>query len=335
MSATMFRRQLAILGTVAVMTLTAAAPVAAAAPRPDRTPPSQPTNLHTTAVAHTSFTVAWNRSTDNVGVRSYSMWIDELGLGVVSTASDQTTATWSLGLQPGHTYTVRVRAFDAAYNGSADATLSVTTLADTTAPTVPSGLSVTSVSASQALLAWSASTDNVGPIFYDILVDGAPTANAWSTRPAGSPVTATSGAWVRQLAPGTRHEFAVRARDASGNQSAASAPVSAVTQPNPDTTAPTAPVLTAANSGGTSTCPEELWLRWTPSTDDSGTVEYEIRVNSRIIDVASGSTGWITYTEVLGANAVTITAVDAAGNASARSNTITVSTNWGFGSGIC
>ena len=37
------------------------------------------------------------------------------------------------------------------------------------------------------------------------------------------------------------------------------------------------------------------------------------------------------YTEVLGANTVTIVAVDRAGNASAPSNTITEFTNWGPG----
>jgi len=70
---------------------------------------------------------------------------------------------------------------------------------------------------------------------------------------------------------------------------------------------------------------------WTPSTDDSVTVEHEIRVNSVIIDVASGSTGWITYTETLGANAAIAAALDA----SAPSNTITDTTNGGLGSGVC
>jgi hypothetical protein len=40
------------------------------APTVDRTPPSQPTNLHVTAVTQTSVSLAWNPSTDNVGVRS-------------------------------------------------------------------------------------------------------------------------------------------------------------------------------------------------------------------------------------------------------------------------
>lgn len=198
---------------------------------------------------------------------------------------------------------------------------------------MPSGLSVTAVTASQALLTWSSATDAVGPIEYEILVDGVPTPNAWSTRPAGSPHTSVSGARIRQLMPGTGHVFTVRARDGSGNVSAASTPVTATTLPSTDTVAPTTPVLTHASDGGTSYCPEELWLRWTPSIDDTTTVEYEIRVNGTIIEVVPGATSWVTYTEMLGANSVTVTAVDLAGNASAPSNAITVTTNWGFGSG--
>ena len=41
-----------------------------------------------------------------------------------------------------------------------------------------------------------------------------------------------------------------------------------------------------------------------------------------------GGTDTITYTEVLGANIVTVVAVDQAGNASAPSNAEAVTTNW-------
>ena len=85
---------------------------------------------------------------------------------------------------------------------------------------------------------------------------------------------------------------------------------------------------------GNGSCPEELWLRWSGSTDDSDAptqIGYEIRVNGAISEVVPGATQTITYTEVLGANAVTIVALDRAGNASAPSNAITVTTNWAPG----
>jgi hypothetical protein len=69
------RRSVRVLTTVA-LSIAAGAP-ASAKPRPpasDHTPPSQPTDLHDTEVTQTSVTLAWNPSTDNVGVRSYSLW---------------------------------------------------------------------------------------------------------------------------------------------------------------------------------------------------------------------------------------------------------------------
>lgn len=313
------------------------APAAAARPRPlpDRTPPTQPTNLRVTAVSHTSVSLAWDPSTDNVGVVSYSLWGEDLWSGVVSVAAPQTSGTWS-SLRPGQTVRFRVTAFDARYNGSVpSAAVTVTTLADTTAPSTPSGLSVDEVAGSKVLLSWNSGTDDFGPVTHEILVNGVPTNDAWSTVVAGTfPRPAVQGAWVRQLTPGSTFQFSVRARDRAGNTSGLSNVVSAATAPNGDAVAPTSPTLTSANSGGNGSCPEELWLRWTGSTDNvdpATSIEYEVRVNGVINEVVPAGTQTITYTEVLGANEVTIVAVDRAGNASVPSNAQTVITNWGPG----
>jgi len=47
-----------------------------------------------------------------------------------------------------------------------------TSTADTTAPTVPSGLTATTMSSSQIGLSWSASTDNVGVAGYAVYRNG-------------------------------------------------------------------------------------------------------------------------------------------------------------------
>ena len=303
-------------------------------PAPDRTPPSQPTNLHVTAVTQTSVTLAWNPSTDNVGVRSYSLWHEGLA-GVVSVSHPQTTATWS-SLRPGQTLTFRVTAFDAQFNASTpSAPVTVTTTADTTPPSAPSGLTVGTVTASKVLLTWNSGTDQFNPVRHEILVNGVPTDNAVSNVPAGTnPRPPAQSAWVRQLDPSTSYQFSVRAVDPSGNVSASSNTVSATTQASTDTVAPTGPTLLSAMDGGTSFCPEELWLRWTASTDGAepaSAIEYEVRVNGTINEVIPGGTQTVAYTQVLGANTVTIVAVDQAGNASAPSNAITVITNWAPG----
>jgi chitodextrinase len=321
-----------VLAAVA-LSIAAGAPASAKPrpPAPDRTPPSQPTNLHVTAVTQTSVTLAWNASTDNVGVRSYSLWHEGLN-GVVSVDHPQTTATWS-SLRPSQTLTFRVTAFDAMYNASTPSDpATVTTLPDTTAPSTPSGLTVDTVTASKVLLTWNSGTDQFNPVRHEILVNGVPTENAFSTVPAGTnPRPPVQSAWVRQLDPSTSYELSVRAVDPSGNVSASSNTVSATTQASTDTAAPTSPTLLTAFDGGNSSCPEELWLTWTASTDDVPGIEYEVRVNGTIIEVVPGGIQTVTYTEVLGANTVTIVAVDQAGNASAPSNAITVFTNWAPG----
>lgn len=331
-----FLRAVAVaVALVLVVAVQPQAPAGAAA-RPDRTPPSAPANLRVTAVTQTGVSLAWNPSTDNVGVRSYSLW--GVGLsGVQSATHPQTTATWS-SLRPGQTVTFRVTAFDARYNASAPSSaVTVTTLPDTTAPSTPAGLSVQAVDGSKVLLRWTSATDDFGPVTHQVSVNGVPTPNAASTVPAGTfPRPPVQGAWVRQLEPGTSYQFTVRAVDGSGNVSASSAAVSATTAASGDTVAPTAPTLTSASGGGVGVCPEELWLAWTAATDDvtpAAGIEYEVRVNGAINEVFSGGNRAVAYTEVLGANVVTVVAVDAAGNASAPSNAVTVTTNWGGGCG--
>jgi chitodextrinase len=284
-------------------------------------------------------TVAWTASTDNVKVVSYTVWAPN---GPLTTVADpQTTATLT-GLRPGTAYQIRVRAFDAAYNGSADAVVDVTTQPDVSAPPAPTGLAVGTtvlgepvdgITASKVLLRWTNVSDDLGRVSYEVLVDGVVTANAFDTRPQGTPYGPASTVWVRQLDPSTTYQFRVRAVDASGNRSAPSDPLTVTTDPGSgDVTPPTAATLTSAVDGGTGSCPEELWLRWTGSTDNAdpaAAIEYEVRVNGTIIEVVPGATQTITYTETTGTINVTIVAVDSAGNAAAPSNAIPVFINVG------
>jgi cellulose 1,4-beta-cellobiosidase len=330
-----FGRLAACVAAAAVLSAGVASHADARKPQPpaDRTPPSQPTGLHVTAVTQTSVTLAWNPSADNVGVRSYSLWGEGLD-GVVSVDHPQTTATWTRLLRPGQTVTFHVTAFDAMYNASTpSAGATATTVADTTPPSDPSGLTLGATTASSVLLTWNSGTDQFNPVQTEILVNGVPTDNAFSLVVAGTnPRPAVQSAWVRQLDPSTTYQFAVRAVDPSGNRSGLSNVASATTSASTDTVAPSTPTLVTAFSFGTSSCPEELWLDWTDSTDPSPSsgLEYEIRVNGRIVEVIGNSADLI-YTEVAGTNTVTIVAVDLAGNASAPSNAVDVFVNLGPG----
>jgi endo-1,4-beta-D-glucanase Y len=89
---------------------------------------------------------------------------------------------------------------------------------DTEPPTVPGNLRSTGVTSSSVSLAWDAATDNVGVTGYDVY-------NGSSLATTVSGTTATVGG----LAASTAYTFTVRAHDAAGNTSAASAPVTATT----------------------------------------------------------------------------------------------------------
>src|SRR5690606_2788376 len=82
---------------------------------------------------------------------------------------------------------------------------------DTEAPTTPSNLIVTGATAYSISLSWTASTDNVAVVSYDVYVDGVFNKNV-----------STNSATITGLTPETSYEFYVIARDASNNTSAAS-----------------------------------------------------------------------------------------------------------------
>ncbi|MFY1832042.1 DUF4082 domain-containing protein [Myxococcus fulvus] len=93
---------------------------------------------------------------------------------------------------------------------------------DTQAPTAPSGLVASVVSASAINLSWAASTDNVGVVAYDVFRGGVQLASTSSRTYADTGLTAA-----------TAYSYLVKARDAAGNVSANSNAVTATTQSNP------------------------------------------------------------------------------------------------------
>ncbi|MFK4088873.1 glycoside hydrolase family 9 protein [Kribbella sp. NPDC020789] len=81
---------------------------------------------------------------------------------------------------------------------------------DHEAPSTPTQVTASAVTGSSATLSWTASTDNVSVSGYDVLN---------GTTVVGS--TATTSLQVTGLTPDTSYTFGVRARDGSGNVSAA------------------------------------------------------------------------------------------------------------------
>jgi hypothetical protein len=106
------------------------------APAPDTTAPSTPSGLAQTAASLGTITIAWNASTDNVGVTGYGVYSNGASAGTATSPGYIVS-----GLNCGTQYSLAVDAYDAAGNHSAKATLTGTTSAcpaPTPAPT-PSG----------------------------------------------------------------------------------------------------------------------------------------------------------------------------------------------------
>jgi hypothetical protein len=80
----------------------------------DRTAPSVPTGLTGTALSSTQIRLNWNASSDNVGVKGYYVYLNDVALGTTT----GTTYTHN-GLTAGTTYRYRVSAYDAVPNHSA------------------------------------------------------------------------------------------------------------------------------------------------------------------------------------------------------------------------
>ena len=229
---------------------------------------------------------------------------------LASTASTSYTVS---SLTNSTTYVFTVKAKDAAGNVSAASNaVSVTTLTpapDTTAPTAPT-VSASGTTLTSTNLSWSGASDNVAVTGYDVYQDG-----VFKTSTASTTLAVTG------LSSSTTYAFYVQAKDAAGNVSVASNTAN-VTTLTPDTTAPTAPTLSASGTTTTTTN-----LSWTGATDNVAVTGYDVYRNGALL----GSTTTATTYSVTGLAASTtytfnVRVKDAAGNVSADSNTVSVTT---------
>lgn len=273
----------------------------------DTVPPSVPTGLTASAITVNSFTLSWTASTDNVGVTGYEVFRGTASLGTVSAPALTLDVT---GLAPNTTYAMKVRARDAAGRWSAfSAVLSFKTLADTAPPAIPTGLATSALTATGLTLSWSAATDNVAVTGYEVFRNGIT---------AGT--TTTLSRVLTGLAPTTTYSLTVRARDAAGNWSAQS-PALAVTTP-PDTTAPAVPTGLAASLVTTT----GFTLKWTAATDNVRVTGYEVFRNGVSLGLTTATSRAFTALAPATLFTITVRARDAAGNFSAASAPLAVTT---------
>jgi chitodextrinase len=220
----------------------------------DLTPPSVPTGLKLGAVSWNQISLAWAPATDNVAVKDYEIFRNGKSLGSVTA----TTYVDSAGLAASTAYTYKVRARDTAnllsdFSAELSAkTSSAPVVADTVAPTTPSGLKQTGATETSISLAWSAATDNVGVVGYRINRNG-----ALIVTTSAQQLSYTDNARTAN----TACAYTVEAIDAAGNKSSAA---SLTARTSADVTPPTSPSGLRAETVAATT----ISLSWAASTDN-------------------------------------------------------------------
>jgi hypothetical protein len=198
-----------------------------------------------------------------------------------------------------------IRAYDQAGNRSATAPVVIAGI-DTIRPTTPGELAARAGADGEAVLSWSASSDNIGVTGYRVYREGTlvSTVVGLSATITGLPSGATS--------------FQVSAIDAGGNESLRSSPV-AVTITGPDVQAPSVP----RDLTGSSPAIGEVVLSWSPSVDDVAVTGYNVYRNGSFVQATTQTT--ITLTGVAqGATGFQVSSFDAAGNESVRTASLSV-----------
>lgn len=252
---------------------------------PDTQPPTGPSGLTSPNKTSNSVSLSWSPSTDNVGVTSYMVYMNNGSNPIGNTSNTTFTVT---GLSPATTYSFYVRATDAAGNISVNSSaISVTTnsvvVTDVSAPTLPTNVSHSSTTYMSTIISWSASTDDTlspNQITYDVygptdacnaLVNGSPIAGYCGE------VIGTTSMQISGLTPNTQYNqssgvrggFIIQAHDNAGHYSSGTPTYLAVTTPNSP-----AGATTISNVQVSAITPTTATITWTTNNPATGVVNY-------------------------------------------------------------
>lgn len=255
------------------------------------------------ATSATAIALTWSAPSGGVSVSPYLVARND----AQSTSTIGSTAALSYnvaGLSPGTQYCFVIR--NPLTGNTMSNTACVTTSADNSAPTTPTGLTATTISPAEVDLSWSLSSDNHRVDGYSVFRDGVLLTSLSSS-------TMVDNAAV----PGATHCYAVSAYDAAGNESAQSTE-SCVTLPA-DIEDPTVPTDVTAKLSTTNSQPN-VALAWTASMDDGVINHYRVYRNSAYLADAAATTYDDSDLQADTSYCYMISAVDAAGKESLQSD---------------
>ncbi len=205
-------------------------------------------------LSNTSATISW---TTNEPATSQVEYGTTTSYGTLTSLDATLVTSHSVviaGLASQTPYNYRVRSRDSAGNEGVGSNGTFTTLSgpDTTAPSTPTGLAAVVMSPSQINLSWNAATDNVGVTGYLVYRD---------TNQVATP--STTSFQNTGLTAGTTYSYTVAARDAAGNISAQSVPVTTAT-----------PWFVVSNVQSSAMTATSATISWTTDQPADGQVEY-------------------------------------------------------------
>ncbi len=279
----------------------------------DLAPPTAPTDLSATTGA-SGINLSWTAATDDVGVDQYAVYRSSTSGFTPSEATFVANTSATTYTDTGATGTVyyRVVALDAGGNAGPASSQATATIADSTAPSQPTGLDAT-VTTNDVALSWNASTDNIGVTGYQVHRS----TTTGFTPTAGTLLTTVTGtSYTDANRPLDTYYYKVVAVDAAGNTSDASAQITVRVV---DFTAPSTPTgVDASISGGT------INVTWTAATDDVGVTAYQVHrstvsgftpgASTKVAEVSG--TSYADAGRSQGTYYYKVIAVDAAGNTS-------------------
>ena len=220
------------------------------------------------------------------------------------------------GLKPATLYHFRVLSTDASNQTATGNDMTFTTATDS----VPPAISITSPAAGANLSATvsvtATASDNVGVASVQFQLDGANVGTIETSVPFVF-------SWDTTKSSNGTHNLRAIAKDTSGNTGTSASVGVTVNSTPPDTTPPSVPSGLAATPVSTS----QINLSWIASTDNVGVTGYKVfRGGAQIATSAT-----TTYQDKSLAAATTFTysvaAIDAAGNTSAQSSSVSASTS--------